>query len=89
MLLKESERRSYLLGIKMAGDFGANIAAPVILFVLAGKWTQDKFDFAPWGVVAGFILATALSYFLIRRRIQWYAREYSALDRADRPVKKI
>lgn len=83
MSLKESERRSYLLGIKIAGDFGANIAAPVVLLVLAGNWVQEKYNLAPFGVIAGFLIAAAISFFLIRRRIKWYAREYEAIDRAD------
>lgn len=87
MPLKESERRSYLLGIKIAGDFGANIAAPVVIFAIAGKWLQEKYDFAPWGVIAGFLIAATISYRLIQRRIKWYAREYEALDRADEEKK--
>lgn len=80
MALSEMDRRSYLLGIKIMGDFGVAIAVPVVLFVLAGKWLQTRFDFAPFGIIGGFVIAAALSALIIRRKAKWYAAEYKALE---------
>ncbi|OGH63342.1 MAG: hypothetical protein A2848_00825 [Candidatus Magasanikbacteria bacterium RIFCSPHIGHO2_01_FULL_50_8] len=80
MAFTEMDRRSYLLGFKIMGDFGAAIAVPVVLFVLAGKWLQEKFDFAPFGILGGFIIAALLSTLIIRRKAKWYAAEYKALE---------
>ena len=81
MALSESERRSYLLGLKIMGDFGAAIAVPVVLFVLVGKWIQTKFGFAPFGVIIGFLIAAAISVRMIRQKTKWYAAEYKALEK--------
>ncbi len=62
------------------GDFGASIAAPVVLFVLAGKWLQEKFHFAPFGIIIGFALAATISTLIIRRKAAWYAAEYKTLE---------
>lgn len=80
MALSEMDRRSYLLGIKIMGDFGATIAVPVVLFVLLGKWLQNKYDFAPFGIIGAFVVAAALSAYIIRRKAKWYAAEYKALE---------
>lgn len=80
MRLTEMDRRSYLLGIKIAGDFGISIAVPVVLFVLIGRWLQEKFSVAPYGIIIGFVLAAVLSAFLIKRKAKWYAAEYKSLD---------
>ena len=80
MSFTDSDRRSYMLGLKIMGDFGASIAVPVVAFVLAGKWLQNKFHFAPFGIIVGFVLAAALSTMLIRRKAAWYAAEYKTLE---------
>lgn len=84
MALKESDRRSYMLGLQIAGDFGANLAVPVVLFVLLGKWLQNKYGFAPFGVIVGFLLASVISYKIISRKVTWYASEYKALQKSDK-----
>lgn len=80
MVLNESDRRSYLLGLKIMSDFGANIAVPAVAFALAGKWLQNKFDFAPFGIIGGLIIAAAISVYIIRRKATWYAAEYKKLE---------
>ncbi len=82
MPFTENDRRSYLLGLRIMGDFGASIAVPVIIFVLIGKWLQTKYGGAPFGVVIGFVLSAALSARIIRRKTKWYAAEYKALESA-------
>lgn len=76
----ESRRRSYLLGTKIAGDFGASIAVPAVVLVILGKWLQTKYDFAPYGIIVGFVLAAVLSGVLIYRRAKWYACEYKGIS---------
>lgn len=85
--MKESERRSYLLGLKIMGDFGASIAAPVVAFVLAGKWLQNKYGFEPFGVIIGFLLAATISVIIIRRKTKWYEAEYKSLQKPDEDQK--
>lgn len=87
MPLSENDRRSYLLGLQIAGDFGVSIAVPVVVFVLAGKWLQNRFDFAPYGTIVGFVLAATVSALVIRRRAAWYACEYRAIETPGKNIK--
>lgn len=88
MPLSEDERRSYLLGFKIMGDFGAAIALPVVVLVLIGKWLQNKYGFAPFGIIGGFVIAAGISYVVIRRKVQWYAAEYKSLKTPQSVFKK-
>lgn len=88
MPLSEDERRSYLLGIKIMGDFGAAIAIPVVAFVLVGKWLQTKYGFAPFGIIGGFLIAATVSVITIRRKVRWYAAEYKSLKTPESVSKK-
>ena len=76
----ESDRRSYLLGLKIMGDFGASIAVPVVVLVLIGKWLQEKYHFAPFGIIGGFLIAAAITVYIIRKKAAWYAAEYKSLQ---------
>ncbi len=80
MPFSESDRRSYLLGLKIMGDFGVVIAVPVVSLVLAGKWLQTKYGFAPFGVIIGFLCAAGISVRTIRKKTKWYAAEYKAIE---------
>ena len=88
MPLSEDERRSYLLGMKIMGDFGAAIAVPVVAFVLVGKWLQTKYGFEPFGIIGGFLFAIVMSTITIRKKVKWYAAEYAALKTPESLTKK-
>lgn len=88
MPLSEDERRSYLLGIKIMGDFGAAIAIPVVALVLVGKWLQTKYGFAPFGIIGGFLIAATVSIITIRKKVKWYSTEYNSLKTPESLSKK-
>ena len=69
-----------MMGLKIVGDFGASIAAPVILFVWIGQWLDEKYESGSWYTVGAFILAAALSGAMIYRKAKAYGREYQNLD---------
>ena len=74
------DRKYMLMGIRIAGDFGASIAVPIILFVIAGQWLDGKYDKSPWFTVIGFILAAVLSGRMIYKKAKQYGEEYRKLD---------
>jgi F0F1-type ATP synthase assembly protein I len=88
MPLSEDERRSYLLGMKIMGDFGAAIAFPVVAFVLVGKWLQTKYGFEPFGIIGGFLIAIVMSVITIRKKVKWYSAEYASLKTPESLSKK-
>lgn len=76
-----------LMGLRIVGDFGATIAVPIILFVLAGQWLEGKYGYAPWFTIGGFVLAAVLSGKLIYKKAKQYGKEYEQLDK-DKNSKK-
>ncbi|MBU2542544.1 AtpZ/AtpI family protein [Patescibacteria group bacterium] len=74
------DRKYMLMGLRIAGDFGASIAVPVILFVLMGQWLDGKYEKTPLFTVIAFILAAVVSGKMIYKKAKQYGKEYSALD---------
>lgn len=80
MLLDPKDRKYYLLGLRIAGDFGATIAVPVVIFVLIGQWLDGRYDRSPWFTVAAFIFAALLSGMMIYKKAKRYGRVFQDLD---------
>ncbi len=77
---KTSGREYHLFAFKMLGDFGASIAVPVVLFVLAGQYLDGKYDKPPLFTILGFVLAALLSAKLIYEKAKKYGKEYKRMN---------
>lgn len=71
-----------LFAFKMLGDFGFAIAAPVVLFVLAGQYLDGKYDKSPLFTILGFVLAAAVSAKIIYKKAKFYGEEYKRMNDA-------
>lgn len=78
--MERKERSYYLLGARIIGDFGATIAVPVVLLAWLGKTLDARWGTAPWLLVAGFVLAAALSSFSIYRKARHYEKKFQELE---------
>lgn len=78
-LLDQKDRRAYLLGLKIAGDFGATIAVPVVLLVLLGRYLDSRYG-GIWFTILGFILSALVSGAIIYRKAKAYGGEYQNLN---------
>ena len=76
---KTSDREFYLFALKIASDFGATIAAPVIVFVLIGRWLDRIYSREILFTVLAFILSALISGMIIYRKAKRYGREYQSL----------
>lgn len=74
-----SDRRYWLFGLRITGDFGATIAIPVVVLAYLGKRFDTRFDTAPWLLIAGFALAALFSGAMIYRKAKRYGKEYQNL----------
>ncbi|TAN32938.1 AtpZ/AtpI family protein [Patescibacteria group bacterium] len=74
-----SDRKYYMFGLKIAGDFGISIAAPVVLFALLGQYLDEKYNTGPWLLIVGFVLAAAISAKLIYKKAKRYGDEYQKM----------
>ncbi len=74
-----NDRRYWLFGLRIAGDFGITLALPVVILAYFGKRLDTRFDTAPWLLIAGFASAALTSGILIYRKAKRYGKEYQQL----------
>lgn len=78
------ERKYTLLGLRIAGDFGASIAIPIIIFVVVGQKIDARYEIGPWATVTSFVIAALISGRIIYRKAKRYGREYDLLNKESR-----
>lgn len=85
MRIDERQRQSMLLGIRIAGDFGAAIAVPIVIFVLIGQWLDRKYGIGPWATVGAFVISALISGKIIYRKARAYGREFASIGTDTKP----
>ena len=80
------DREYVMLGLRIVGEFGAIIAVPIVLFALGGKWLDAKYGTEPMFLIAGFVVAVALSAHMVYRKARQFNDEYLAIeDKSGKP----
>lgn len=74
-----NDRRYWVFGLRIAGDFGLTIAIPVVVFAYFGKQFDTRFGTTPWLLIGGFVFAALLSGTMIYRKAKRYGKEYQNL----------
>ncbi len=77
---KSDDRKYYMLGLRIAGDFGATIAVPVIFFVFVGQWLDERYATGKLFMILGLVFAALLSAKMIHKKAKKYGKEYDAID---------
>ncbi len=77
-----------LMGLRIAGDFGATIAVPIIIFVIIGQWLDGKYEKSPWFTVLAFVLAVLLSGKMIYKKAKAYGKEYQNIEKGSNDKKE-
>jgi LPXTG-motif cell wall-anchored protein len=54
----------------------ASIAIPTTLCALGGRWLDKRYDASPWFTVVGLVLSLAISFLLVMRKANAYAKKY-------------
>lgn len=83
------ERKSYIMGLQIAGDFGIVIALPIIIFVLIGRAIDAHYHTGLWGTGSAFVLAAILSGKILYGKAQYYSEQYKKLLVDSKPSPKI
>lgn len=78
-----NDREYILFALRLIGEFGAVIAVPVILFVLAGQWADARFDTGLRFTILGFLLAALLTGRIIVKKAKKYGRIYQEMVNRD------
>lgn len=76
---KPSDREYYMFALRIAGDFGVSIAAPVVIFAWGGQYLDAKYGTRPWLLILGFVLAALLSGIMIYRKAKKYGDIYKKM----------
>jgi hypothetical protein len=76
---KINDREYYFLALRIAGDFGASIAVPVVILSILGRKLDARLGTGITLTVVGFIAAALLSGFIIYRKAKTYGKEYQSL----------
>ena len=79
MSSQNDDRKFWLFGIRIMGEFGGLIAIPVVVFVFLGRWLDGRWATTPWMTIGGFVLAAIISSIIVWRRTKEVAREYQEL----------
>lgn len=78
-----TERKYIIMGLRIAGDFGATIAAPLVIFVLIGQKLDEKYASYPRYLILAFVFAATLSCISIYKKAKKYGKEYKEIDEAN------
>ena len=80
MAISETDRKYMLLSWRIISEFSLIIAGPVVVFALLGKYLDQRYDSRPIFLVAGFVLAAALSAVTIYRRAKSFTEQYTTIE---------
>lgn len=76
----ESDRKYAMMGMRIAGDFGAAIAVPLVTLVLLGQWLDGKYGTGYKCTVGAFILAALVSGKILYKKAKQYGTEFQKLN---------
>lgn len=79
-MAKATDRQYYLFALRIVSDFGVVIAVPVVVFVLIGRWLDERFSQGWLFTILAFAVAAVLSGVIIYRKAKKYGEEYQKLD---------
>lgn len=71
---------SQLNAVGFVWEIFAAIALPTTLFALAGRWLDARWNISPWMTVLGFVLAIALSGWIVYRKAKKFAESMKSSD---------
>ncbi len=81
ILPEDPKDREYLMmGLKITGDFGLSIAAPVVIFVLIGQWLDARYESGALFTIFAFLSAALLSGKMIYNKAKRYGKEYDRIE---------
>ena len=75
-----NDKKYYFFALKIAGDFGASIAAPVVILTLVGQYFDTKYRLTPYLTILAFVLAALVSGKIIYRKAKKYGEDYKNLN---------
>ncbi len=50
------------------------IAVPTTLFAIGGRWLDRRYDASPLFVIAGFIIAMAVTFVMVKKQVERYKK---------------
>ncbi len=69
------------LGLRIIGDFGAALAVPVVVLVLAGQWLDEKYHHTYLFTAIAFVVAALISARMIYKKAKQYDTLYHDIEK--------
>jgi hypothetical protein len=75
------DHRYMMLGFRIFLEFGAIIAAPVVLLAWLGKYLDGRYGTGPKLLIVGFVLAFVISAISLTNKAKKFGQEYEAIGK--------
>lgn len=75
------EQKYYIFALKIAGDFGFTLAAPVLIASLAGQYLDKVYNSRPLFFTILLILSALVTADLIYKKSKKYGQQFQDLDK--------
>ncbi len=71
----QANKKPFWQALNLAWELGYTIALPLVLFALAGRWADKRYDTSPWLLLSGMALAIILTTLLLIRKFSRLLRD--------------
>ncbi len=75
------EQKYYIFALKIAGDFGFTLAAPVLIASLVGQYLDKVYNTRPLFFTILLILSALVTANLIYKKSKKYGQQFQDLDK--------
>lgn len=83
-----AEKGSILSALKLSLEFGYTIAIPIVIFALAGRMLDKKFDTSPWLLIVGILISIIVSSIGLVMKFNSVMRKIQQEDKEEKEKKE-
>jgi len=74
-------KKTIIFAFGFIGAIGLTTAVPLVFFGLLGRWLDQKYGTGPYLMLLGFVLATVIVYFAIKRLVREAIKEFDKINK--------
>lgn len=78
-----AEHKYYIFALRIAGNFGATIAVPVVILAIIGQKIDSKYNTGPLFLIIGMVIAAIFTGIMIYKKAKKYGQQFQDLDKTE------